>query len=73
MALFVMDTSIGVGTGVGMCVVAECNVGDVGGVIAVVGGTLFPSPSSGDNLPSDVATISRITGDCRRCWATRLR
>ena len=58
---------IGVGAGMGMCIVEECNVGDVGGVIVVVGGTLIPSPSPRDYLASGVATISRVTEDhCRR-------
>lgn len=64
---------VGPGTGVGVCIVAECDVGDVGGVVAVVGGMLLPSPSSGDNLPPGVATIRRVTGDDRRRWATRQR
>ena len=67
-ALFVVNTGIGVGAGAGMFIVAECNVGDAGGVVAVVRGTLFLPQSSGGNLPSGVAAISRITGDRRRHW-----
>ena len=51
----------GVGAGAGVCVVAVCDVSDVGGAVAVVGDTLFPSPSSVDNLPSSVAPIRRVT------------
>ena len=66
---FVVGTGTCVDAGVGVCVVAECNVGDVDGVVAWVGGTLFPFLSLGDHLPSDVTTISRVTGDRRRFWA----
>ena len=67
-ARFVVGMGIGMNAGIGVCVVAECDVGDIGGVAAVVVGTLFPSPhsSSVDNLHSGITTISRVTGD-RRC------
>ena len=52
---------IGMDTGVSVCVVTEFDVDDVGGVV------LFPSLSSGDDLSSGVVTISRVTGDRRRC------
>ena len=71
---FVVDAGAGVGVvsqvarfvvdvGAGVCVygVAECNAGDVGSVISVVGGVLFSSPSSGDDLPSGVATSAPVT------------
>ena len=66
-ARFVVGTGIGMGAGVGVCVVVECDMGDVGDVVTVVGGTLFPSLSPGDNLPSGVTTISRVTGDRHCC------
>ena len=40
-ARFVVGTDTGVGTDMDMCIVAECVVGDVGGIVAVVVGTLF--------------------------------
>lgn len=67
-ARFTVGTGIGVGAAVDVCLVTECDVGDVGGVV-----TLFPSPSSGYDLPSGVATPSRVTGDRRRHWAIRQR
>ena len=70
---FVVGMGTGVGASMGVCAVAECDVGDVGGVVAVVDGTLFPSPSSGDNLSSGVATISRVTGDHHRRWVIQQR
>ena len=50
-ALLIVDTGIGVHASVDVCAVAACNVGDVSGVVSVVGGTLFPSPSSGMTCP----------------------
>ena len=56
-ARFVVDA----GAGVYVCGVVECDAGDVGSVISVVGGALFSSPSSGDDLPSGVATSAPAT------------
>ena len=48
---FVVDPVTGVGADVDVCVVAECDAGDVGSVVAVVGGTLFPSQALGTTCP----------------------
>ena len=50
MACFVVGTGTCMDTGVSVCVITKCDVGDVGGIVAVVGGTRFPSLSSGDNI-----------------------
>ena len=60
-ALFVVVAGIGVGPGVGVCAVAECKLGDLGGVADVIGSMMFPSPSSADSMHSGVATISRVS------------
>ena len=46
-ARFVIDA----GASVCVCGIAECDAGDVGGVISVVGGALFSSPSLGTTSP----------------------
>ena len=73
MACVVMGTGTVVGTGMGVCVVAEYDAGDADGVVAADGGTLFLSSSPGDDLFAGVATISRVTGDRRRHWAIQQR
>ena len=53
---FFVDACDGMIAGVGACGVAECNAGGIWSAVDVV---LFYPPSSGDNLPSGVSSITR--------------
>ena len=56
-----MGTGTDGGAGVGLCVVVECGVGDVGGVVAVVAGMLFSSPGTTCPLASQLSAGSHET------------